>query len=157
MNHHLTSSQKLRRCASRQARFVWKSLGQVDFGSKKFGPKIFLSMFSRTHLWQFWPCLPFLTIFDNIGPFLQIFLLPFLTFFYIFWPFWPIIGQLWPFLSILTIFASLNHFWPFLFIILLLQFLPFLTTYDNFDHFLPNSTQTQNWQIIWVRFLQLFM
>ena len=35
-----TSSQKLRRCASRRVRSVWKSLGQVTFGWKKFGPKI---------------------------------------------------------------------------------------------------------------------
>ena len=35
-----TSSQKLGRCASSRVRSVWKSLGWVTFGSKKFGPKI---------------------------------------------------------------------------------------------------------------------
>ena len=35
-----TSSQKLRRCASRRVRSVWKSLGQVRFWSKMFGLKI---------------------------------------------------------------------------------------------------------------------
>ena len=34
------------RLASRRVRSVWKSLGRVSFGSKKFGPKIFLMVFS---------------------------------------------------------------------------------------------------------------
>ena len=35
-----TSSQKLGRCASRRVRSVWKSVGQVRFGSKMFWLKI---------------------------------------------------------------------------------------------------------------------
>ena len=41
-----TSLQKLGRHASRRVRSVWKSLGRVSFGSKKFGLKISLSIFS---------------------------------------------------------------------------------------------------------------
>ena len=36
----ITSSQKLGRCVSCRLRSVWKSLGWVSFGSKKFEPKI---------------------------------------------------------------------------------------------------------------------
>ena len=35
-----TSLQKLGRQASRRVRSFWKSLGQVSFGSKKFGPQL---------------------------------------------------------------------------------------------------------------------
>ena len=41
-----TSSQKLGRHASHRVRSVWKSLARVSFGSKKFGAKIFLLIFS---------------------------------------------------------------------------------------------------------------
>ena len=41
-----TSSQKLGRHVSCQVRLVRKSLGRVSFGSKKFGPKMSLSIFS---------------------------------------------------------------------------------------------------------------
>ena len=40
LTSHWTSSQKLGRCASRRVRSVWKSLGQVRFGSKMFRLKI---------------------------------------------------------------------------------------------------------------------
>ena len=36
-----TSTQKLGRHASRQVRSVWNFLGQISFGLKTFGPKIF--------------------------------------------------------------------------------------------------------------------
>ena len=41
------SSQKLGRDASHRVRSVWKSLGQVSLGSKKFGPKIFSLILRR--------------------------------------------------------------------------------------------------------------
>ena len=43
----ITSSQKLGRCASRQVRSVWKSLGRVSFGSKKFGPIFFIDFLAE--------------------------------------------------------------------------------------------------------------